>query len=166
MIIDIYTHLAPRSFLDRMVVLAPKLGNIVNRLLAVKPLSDLDVRFRDMDTVPDYRQLISLPNPSLEEIGPADTGRELARIANDELAELCVKYPDRFIGFAASVYLDDVDSAIAEADRAIHQLGAKGVLTTTMWRAIRWTRNAFALSSPPWRNGSARSGCTPAARPM
>jgi len=70
MIIDIYTHLAPRSFLDRMVVLAPKLGNIVNRLLAVKPLSDLDVRFRDMDTVPDYRQLISLPNPSLEEIGP------------------------------------------------------------------------------------------------
>jgi hypothetical protein len=52
MIIDIYTHLAPRSFLDRMVVLAPKLGNIVNRLLAVKPLSDLDVRFRDMDTVP------------------------------------------------------------------------------------------------------------------
>ena len=128
MIIDIYTHLAPRSFLDRMVVLAPKLGNIVNRLLAVKPLSDLDVRFRDMDTVPDYRQLISLPNPSLEEIGPADTGCELARIANDELAELCTKYPDRFVGFAASVYLDDVDSAIKEADRAIHQLGAKGVL--------------------------------------
>jgi predicted TIM-barrel fold metal-dependent hydrolase len=128
MVIDLYTHLAPRSFLDRMVVLAPKLGNIVNRLLSVKPLSDLDARFRDMDSVPDYRQLISLPNPSLEEIGPADTGRELAKIANDELADLCAKHPDSFVGFAASVYLDDVDSAIAEADRAIHQLGAKGVL--------------------------------------
>jgi aminocarboxymuconate-semialdehyde decarboxylase len=128
MIIDIYTHLAPKTFLDRMVSLAPKLGNIAARLLAVKPLFDLDQRFRDMDAVPDYRQVISLPNPSLEEIGPAETGRELARIANDEMAELCLKYPDRFVGFAASVYLDDVDSSIAEADRAIHQLGAKGVL--------------------------------------
>ncbi len=128
MIIDIYTHLAPKTFLDRMVALAPKLGNIANRLLAVKPLYDLDLRFRDMDTVPDYRQLISLPNPSLEEIGPAETGRELARIANDEMAELCAKHPDRFVGFAASVYLDDVDSAILEAERAVRQLGAKGVL--------------------------------------
>ncbi len=128
MIIDLYTHLAPRSFLDRMVVLAPKMGNIVNRLLAVKPISDLDIRFRDMDTVPDYRQLISLPNPSLEELGPADTGGELARIANDEMAELCRKYPDRFVGFAAAVHMGDVDAAIKEAERAVTQLGAKGVL--------------------------------------
>ena len=128
MVIDLYTHLAPRSFLDRMVVLAPKLGNIVNRLLTVKPLSDLDARFRDMDSVPDYRQVISLPNPSLEEIGDAQTGRELAKIANDEMAELCAKHPDRFVGFAAAVYLDDVETALVEADRAIHQLGAKGVL--------------------------------------
>ena len=128
MIIDIYTHIAPKTFLDRMVELAPKLGNIVNRLLNVKPLYDLDVRFRDMDTVPDCRQLLSLPNPSLEEIGPVSTGRELSRIANDELADLCSKHPDRFVGFAAAVHLGDVDAAIREADRAIHQLGAKGVL--------------------------------------
>ena len=128
MIIDIYTHIAPKTFLDRMVTLAPKLGNIVTRLLNVKPIADLDARFRDMDTVPDYRQVLSLPNPSLEEIGTAETGRELSRIANDELAELCRKYPDRFVGFAAAVHLGDVDAAIAEADRAIHQLGAKGVL--------------------------------------
>jgi aminocarboxymuconate-semialdehyde decarboxylase len=128
MVIDLYTHLAPRSFLDKMFVLAPRLGNIVNRLLTVKPLSDLDARFRDMDSVPDYRQVISLPNPSLEEIGDAQTGRELAKIANDEMAELCATYPDRFVGFAAAVYLGDVETAIAEADRAIHQLGAKGVM--------------------------------------
>lgn len=128
MVIDLYTHLAPRSFLDRMVVLAPKLGNIVTRLLAVKPLSDLDARFRDMDSVPDYRQVISLPNPALEEIGDATTGPELARIANDEMAELCQKYPDRFVGFAAAVYMGDVEGAIAEARRAVTQLGAKGVL--------------------------------------
>jgi predicted TIM-barrel fold metal-dependent hydrolase len=128
MIIDIYTHIAPKTFLDRMVTLAPKLGNIVNRLLAVKPLSDLDLRFKAMDTVPDYRQLVSLPNPSLEELGPSDTGLELARIANDEMADLCRKHPDRFVGFAAALHLGDVEGSIREADRAIHQLGAKGVL--------------------------------------
>jgi predicted TIM-barrel fold metal-dependent hydrolase len=129
MIIDIFTHIAPKSFLDKMNELGPKMGNIVNRLLAVKPLYDLDLRFAAMDSVPDYRQLICLPNPSLEELGPAETGRELAKVANDELAELCRKYPDRFVGFAAAVHLDDVDGAIREADRAIHQLGAKGVQT-------------------------------------
>ena len=51
MIIDIYTHIAPKTFLDRMVTLAPKMGNIVNRLLAVKPLSDLDLRFKAMDAL-------------------------------------------------------------------------------------------------------------------
>ncbi len=129
MIIDIFTHIAPKSFLDKMVDLGPKMGNIVNRLLAVKPLSDLDLRFKAMDAVPDYRQLICLPNPSLEELGPASAGAPLAKIANDELAELCRRHPDRFVGFAAAGHLDDVDGAIREADRAIHQLGAKGVQT-------------------------------------
>ncbi len=127
MIIDMYTHIAPRTFLDRLTNLGPKAGSIVGRLLSVKPLSDLDQRFHDMDAVDDYRQLISLPNPSLEDIGPPETGAELARIANDELADLCRKHPDRFVGFAAAVHLGDVDGAIREADRAIHQLGGKGV---------------------------------------
>jgi aminocarboxymuconate-semialdehyde decarboxylase len=128
MIIDLYTHLAPHSFLQRIEGIAPQLGNIVNRLLAVKPLLDLDARFRDMDQIPDYRQVISLPNPALEDIGDHCTGPELARIANDEMAALCERYPDRFIGFAAALYLDNVEAAIVEAQRAVIYLGAKGVL--------------------------------------
>lgn len=127
MIIDIFTHIAPKTFLERLRALGPELGNIANRLLSVKPLYDLDLRFKAMDALPDYRQLICLPNPALEDILGAEQGRELARVANDETAELCRKHPDRFAGFSAAVYLADVDSAIAEADRAIHQLGAKGV---------------------------------------
>ncbi len=127
MIIDIFTHIAPKTFLERLRALGPELGNIANRLLSVKPLYDLDLRFKAMDALPDYRQLICLPNPALEDILGPEQGRELARVANDETAELCRKHPDRFAGFSAAVYLADVDSAIAEADRAIHQLGAKGV---------------------------------------
>jgi predicted TIM-barrel fold metal-dependent hydrolase len=133
MIVDLYTHIAPRSFLDQIVTLAPRMSNIVSRLLKVEALSNLEARFRAMDDASkhEYRQLISLPNPPLEEIGTSEAGRELARIANDEMAELCHRYPERFIGFAAAVHLTDVDAAIAEAERAIHTLGAKGVLIYT-----------------------------------
>ena len=127
MILDIYTHIAPRTFLDRMSAASAQMGNIVRRLLGVKPLFDLDVRFRDMDAVEGYRQVISLPNPSLEEICTAEMKQELARIANDEMAELCTRHPDRFPKFVAAVSLLDVDSAIDEARRAIRDLGAAGV---------------------------------------
>jgi uncharacterized protein len=89
LIIDAYTHLAPRSFLSQMNNISPDLRNIVDRLLRVKELYDLDARFRAMDVVDDYRQIVSLPNPSLEECTSPELGGELARIANVELAELC-----------------------------------------------------------------------------
>ena len=127
MIIDTYTHLAPRSFLSRMNNMSAALGNITARLLSVKDLYDLDVRFRAMDAVEDYRQIISLPNPSLEECADPKEGRELAHIANAEMAELCSKHPSRFAGFVAAVCLTDVDAALQEVDAAIGALGAVGV---------------------------------------
>jgi predicted TIM-barrel fold metal-dependent hydrolase len=131
MVIDIYTHLAPRSFLAKMDDMSTTLRNITRRLLSVKALYDLDVRFRAMDAVQDYRQVISLPNPSLEECTSPEVGCELARVANDELAELCAKYPSRFAGFVAGISLNDVATALDEIDRAIQQLGAVGVQTYT-----------------------------------
>jgi uncharacterized protein len=131
LIIDAYTHLAPRSFLSQMNNMSPDLRNIIDRLLSVKELYDLDARFRAMDVVEDYRQIISLPNPSLEECTSPKLGGELARIANIEMAELCKKNPSRFAGFVAAVSLNDVDTALAEIDRAIGELGAVGVQTYT-----------------------------------
>jgi uncharacterized protein len=43
------------------------------------------------------------------------------------MAELCAKHPDRFPGFVAAVSATDVDGAVAEAARAITQLGACGI---------------------------------------
>jgi aminocarboxymuconate-semialdehyde decarboxylase len=127
MIIDAYTHLAPRSFLTKMDDMSATLRNITRRLLSVKELYDLDARFRAMDAIEDYRQVISLPNPSLEECTSPEVGRELARVANDELAELCANYPSRFAGFVAGISLNDVATALDEVDRTINQLGAVGV---------------------------------------
>jgi aminocarboxymuconate-semialdehyde decarboxylase len=80
-----------------------------------------------MDQFGDYRQIISLPNPPIEEIAEGETAAMLARVGNDAMAELCAKHRDRFPTFAAAVALSDVDTAMAETKRAIDDLGAGGV---------------------------------------
>ncbi|HWE79481.1 MAG TPA: amidohydrolase family protein [Pseudolabrys sp.] len=130
-IVDIYTHIFPQRFFDEMLKVTPMTGNIGTRLRSITKLFDLDARFRDMDAIGDYRQVISLPNPAIEDIAPPDVGLRLARIANDEMAELCRKYPDRFPAFAAALCLTDVEGSVKEAKRAVKDLGAKGVLIYT-----------------------------------
>jgi uncharacterized protein len=52
---------------------------------------------------------------------------ELARIANDCLAEICRKFPHAFPAFIAALPLNDIDASVKEMDRAIGALGARGV---------------------------------------
>jgi predicted TIM-barrel fold metal-dependent hydrolase len=126
--IDIYTHIFPDKFYAELSKSSPKLGNIGARLRGIPPLFDLDVRFRAMDKIgADYQQIISLPNPPLEDIATADVARHLASVANDAMAELCDRYKDRFPGFAAAISMHDIETAVQEIDRAVLKLGAKGV---------------------------------------
>jgi aminocarboxymuconate-semialdehyde decarboxylase len=127
MILDIYTHILPDAFFREMSRVSPKLENIGARLRGVKKLFDLDLRFAEMDTLGDYRQIISLPNPPLEEIAGGETAQKLARVANDAMADLCARHPKRFPAFVAAVSLDDVEAALKEAERAIGELGARGI---------------------------------------
>src|SRR5215212_9926636 len=127
MAIDIYTHIFPDRFFQEMTRLSPRIENIGQRLRAVKKLFDLDARFTEMDEIGDYRQVISLPNPPIEDIAKGVDAATLARVGNDAMAELCQLHPNRFPTFAAAVSLHDVDTAIEEADRAIRTLGARGI---------------------------------------
>jgi aminocarboxymuconate-semialdehyde decarboxylase len=114
-----------------MIRVAPNLTNIGQRLRNVKKLFDLDLRFGEMDQYGDYRQVISLPNPPIEDLASGETRLALARIGNDAMAELANKHPDRFAGFVAAVSLTDVDGSIAEARRAVTDLGACGIQVFT-----------------------------------
>lgn len=126
-LIDIYCHIYPDRFFQEMTRVSPQLENLGKRLRSIKKLFDLDERFREMDTFGDYRQIVSLPNPPIEDIAKPDVGLGLARIANDSMAELCRKYPTRFPAFAAALCLADIDGSLAEARRAIDTLGARGI---------------------------------------
>src|SRR5436305_9300594 len=126
-IIDIYCHIFPDKFFREMNRIAPRLGNIAARLRGVKKLFDLDERFREMDAFGDYREIISLPNPPIEDFASGETGLALARIGNDAMAELCARHPQRFPSFVAAVSMTDVDGSVDEARRAVKELGAAGI---------------------------------------
>lgn len=55
----------------------------------------------------------------------------MARLANEAMAELVRTHPDRFCGFSASLPMNDPDGAVAEAERAIGDLGALGIQVFT-----------------------------------
>src|SRR5438874_11610344 len=126
-IVDIYCHIFPDKFFGEMNRIAPSRGNIAARLRGVKKLFDLDERFREMDQFGDYREIISLPNPPIEDLAAGAVGLNLARIGNDAMAELCARHPQRFPTFVAAVSLTDVDGSVKEARRAVAELGAGGV---------------------------------------
>lgn len=130
MTIDAFCHLLPAAYAERLFAIddSPVARNIQKRVSGVPALVDMDLRFAAMDEFgSDYRQIVNTAAPPLEDLGPVDRTTELARIANDGMAELVRAHPDRFAGFCAAVSLDDVDAAIAEAERAFDELGAVGV---------------------------------------
>ncbi|MDP3984777.1 MAG: amidohydrolase family protein, partial [Acidimicrobiia bacterium] len=57
---------------------------------------------------------------------PGPLGAELARVQNDRLAQAVADHPTRFIGMGATVPMQDIDRAIAEAARA-KEIGFKGL---------------------------------------
>jgi uncharacterized protein len=124
--IDIYNHFIPRAIWDQLSELLP--GHIVLKMFPrVKSLWDIEARLRLLDEFPDLQQILSLANPPIEVMGSPNRTPGLAKIANDGLAELCDKHPDRFPGFIASLPMNNVEAAVAEIDRSILSLGAKGV---------------------------------------
>lgn len=124
--IDIFPHIFPRRYFDKMVEVAPDKGAI-KRWLNIPVLYDLERRLRMMDEFGGYQQILTLSMPAIEYVAPPDKAPELARIANDGMAEICAKHPQRFPGFVASLPMNNVEAALDEMTRVIEQLGARGI---------------------------------------
>ena len=125
--IDVFNHIFPKKCFDRMIELLPNGADLHKRVRNVPSIVDLDVRFKMMDLFADYAQIICLGSPPIEAYGPPPISTDLAKLANDGMAELVRKYPKRFPGFIASLPMNDPKGLLAEARRAIKDLGAVGV---------------------------------------
>jgi len=125
--IDIFPHIFPKPFYERMMQSTTGAGFMQKRVRGIPVLVDLELRFRFMDQFPEYVQVLTLAAPPMEAIGDPKSSPELARIANDGMAELVAKHPDRFPAFVASLPMNNMDACLQEVDRVITKLGARGV---------------------------------------
>ena len=129
--IDVFNHFFPKAFFDRYIAGGAAGKDMGKRMASVKAAVDLDERFRLMDEFGDLRQVLTIAQPPLEAIADPETSPTLAAMANDGLAELVAKYPERFIAFGASLPLNNIDACLKEIERSVDQLGARGVLIYT-----------------------------------
>lgn len=90
-------------------------------------LTRIDVRLRVMERYPDVIQVLTVATPPLETVVSPEDAVELARLGNDEMAELVSTYPNRFMAAVACLPLNDVAASLEEADRALGKLNFRGI---------------------------------------
>ena len=127
--IDAYAHIVPPKYREALYKVAPKMHD--QQILFSPPLYDLDRRFRIMDKYEPLRQVLTLGRIPVEHVAGPAKAADLAKRANDEMAELVVKYPDRFVAALATLAMNNMNAALKEADRAIKELKFKGVYLHT-----------------------------------
>ena len=126
--IDIFNHILPKPYFDRMVSMSGQGAYMQKRVREIPMLYDLDARFEKIDQFgEDYVQIVSLNLPPVEALAGPEDSPELARLANDSMAEVVSQCPDRIPGFVAALPLNNMDATLVEAERAVVELGAKGV---------------------------------------
>jgi len=84
-------------------------------------------RLRQMDEHGMEMMILSLNAPAVQALPDPRKAGEIARRANDFLAEQVARRPDRFQGFAA-LPMQDPDMASRELERCVKALGFRGAL--------------------------------------
>ena len=128
--VDIFPHIFPKAFFERMQEIAqgnPALAGQIKRWLHIPVLWDLEARMKMMRRFKGYSQVLTLSMPAIEFLAGPDESPALARLANDGMAEIVAEHADYFPAFVASLPLNNVPAALEEMDRAIGKLGAKGI---------------------------------------
>ena len=126
LIIDAYAHISPPGYTEFIRQKYPVMYN--NMLGPCAPLYNMDERFRIMDAYEGLVQVLTIgPVPPIEYFANEKQTVELARRANDEMAEMLQKYRDRFVTAIALLPMNNPDAALEETDRAIKELSFRGI---------------------------------------
>ncbi|MGK0298585.1 MAG: putative TIM-barrel fold metal-dependent hydrolase [Gammaproteobacteria bacterium] len=140
-------HFAIEDTLEQSKVFAGD-GGIWNDF--TREILDLnDERLEHMDKSGIELALLSLNAPGLQAILNADKALEVAKKANDAMAEAIRKYPGRYEGMAA-LPMHDPDVAATELTRCVKDLGFKGILVNG-FQQIDQPDNVAYYDQPEYR---------------
>ena len=126
--IDIFNHVMSTRYLDMMKTHFKDPG-IIKRMGSLRMLWDIEARVAMLEQWPEVQQVLTLSLPGPELVGGPELSPELARIANDDMAAMCARWPRKFPAFVASLPMNNVPAALEEMDRAIEKLGARYPVT-------------------------------------
>lgn len=140
-LVDCHTHTIPRRWLD----LAERYGDdrwpvrreidgcsaelfVGDKHFRTVPQSSWDpaTRIEQMDAASVAVQWLSVTPVMFSYWAPPVHAAEMSRHLNDQTAEMVRFAPGRFVGLA-TLAMADTDLALAELDRAVHELGLRGV---------------------------------------
>ena len=122
--IGLEEHFSLEETLEDSLGQMPKIiwSELRHRLLDIQ-----ETRLKLMDAHGMEMMLLSLNAPAVQSVADPHQASELARRANDFLAEEVAKRPTRFQGLAA-LPMQDPDGAARELERCVKDLGFKGAL--------------------------------------
>jgi uncharacterized protein len=141
MIIDFQAHVFPKSYIDEMqrldgaVVLEEPDPHSGMRYFYDKKLKcrintatfqgqDIARRLQHMDSLGIDIHVLTIPAPGADRY-EGEGAVKMARVANDAIAAISKKYPQRFIGFF-TLPSCDVRASLDELERSVHELGLRG----------------------------------------
>jgi aminocarboxymuconate-semialdehyde decarboxylase len=136
--IDVHAHIVDRDYVEALTRLGGLStertadgktllrGNGYTVAWSRPDMFDIGHRLREMDRKRIDRRILSLSTPNVYPWGGAEQAA-MARRMNDALARLVRAHPDRFVGLA-SLPLGDAAASLGELDRAVGELGMKGVV--------------------------------------
>jgi len=125
--IDIFTHVMLPRYRKALYKHADR-SPIERAIQDKRPaLWDNQLRLVKLESYAGVVQVLSTTIPPVEEVVGPEEAAELARICNDEMAELVAKHPKKYVAAVANVPLNNTEIALSEAERAIRELGFKGI---------------------------------------
>src|SRR5215475_13085767 len=153
--IDIHAHFVPEEYL-RLIETegephgvrlrsGPNGPLIAVGQVAIGPITphyhDLNLRLKAMDARGVTVHALSLMPPMVYWADSA-LGSRLAKIVNNAMADAARLHPDRFVALA-TLPLQDPEAAVAEAQRAVTELGCRGIYLGTNVRGQELTDQSF-----------------------
>ncbi len=161
--IDIHAHIVDRQYLEQLrthlglevTESGDKtfLGRGGNTVAWSRPdMFEVDDRLRAMDRKGIDMRAISLSTPNVYAWEPS-IQIEVARMINDRVYEMCAAHPDRFVGMA-SLPLGDIDASMRELDRAVNDLGMRGI---ALGSNVSGRQLDDPMFEPLWEQMGARS---------
>lgn len=137
--IDVHNHFYPTRFLKQLekdgatvsiTVEKDEWGRQIlvqhgNRLVTITPpMKNINQRLEDMEQAGFDMQILTLSIPSVD-IFPVEIGEAMARVVNDETAQICRDHPSHFMAFATLPFLDP-DRTVKELERCIDEFKFQG----------------------------------------